>query len=75
MRFSGRYFQRIGAKESLFWRRRRESGRYSYPCPGNMMHRKALDTTLRLRVGMFDRWVGRGNKAYGLYWRTHQGAK
>lgn len=60
------YTNRVLTKLSPFYKRRIESGRYLYPCPGNKYHQKPHKA-----VGMFNRWVGRGNKAYSLYWRMH----
>lgn len=62
-----RYSQRVLTKESPFELRRHQTKRYFYPCPGHVGHAPYG----RYPVGMFNRWVGRGNKAYGIYWRTH----
>lgn len=63
-----KYTNKVLTKMSPFWQRRIDSGRYSYPCPGHISH---YATRKHKPVGFFERWAGRGNKAYGLYWRTH----
>lgn len=58
-------------RASPFNRRRDASGRYTYPCPGHIGHIAMSVGDEPRRVGMFERWVERSEKAKGLYWRTH----
>jgi len=63
-----KYEQRIFCKFSPFYKRRLESDSYSYICPGCLPH---MHVRKHKPIGMFRRWLDRGNKAYGVFWRTH----
>lgn len=70
---SVQYKNRIFCKLSPFHQRRLKSGAYMYQCPGCLPHVEELEAEGRhVPFKLFDRWQGRGNKAYGLYWRIQQ---